>query len=125
MNKDSERETAINNMRNYAEEQFDKLIVYFNSGALVLTIGFVKDIIVMNEDTNKTLLILSWSAFALSLFLILLSHKTALFSADNETIGEKTRSDLWDNSTKCLNWISFILFFTGVALFIIFITKNL
>ena len=32
-------------IRKYAGEHYDKLIIYLSSGALVLTVGFVKDIV--------------------------------------------------------------------------------
>ena len=72
------RNDILLEMRDYAQEEFDKLIVYLNSGALILTIGFVKDITKITEETDTTLLIWSWSSFVCSLLLILLSHKTAI-----------------------------------------------
>ena len=119
------RQDIILKMRDYAEEQFDKLIVYLNSGALVLTIGFVKDIIKINEETDKTLLIWSWSAFVLSLLLILLSHKSAIASSNYEIKGKEKTSDCYDVVTTILNWLSFLILITGLILFIIFISNNL
>ena len=119
------REEIILEMRDYAEEQFDKLIVYLNSGALVLTIGFVKDIIKITKETNITLLILSWCSFVLSLLFILLSHKSALASTNNEIKGKDKLSDCYDMVTTILNWLAFIILIIGLVLFVIFISKNL
>jgi len=119
------RQDVILEMRDYAEEQFDKLIVYLNSGALVLTIAFVKDITKITKETDTTLLILSWSSFVVSLLLILLSHKSALASTNYEIKEKERTSDCFDIITTILNWLSFLILITGLILFIIFISKNL
>jgi len=120
-----DRNKIILEMRDYAQEQFDKLIVYLNGGALVLTIGFVKDITKVTKETDTTLLICSWSSFVISLLLILLSHKSALLSTDLELKGKEKISDNFDIITTILNWMSFIILIIGLFLFIIFISKNL
>ena len=120
-----ERNDILLEMRDYAQEEFDKLIVYLNSGALVLTIGFVKDITKITEQTNTTFLIFSWSCFVLSLLTILLSHKTAILSTDYELKEKETTSDRFDTCTSILNWTSFLALMIGIILFIIFITNNL
>jgi len=119
------RQDVILKMRDYAEEQFDKLIVYLNGGALVLTIGFVKDITKITKETDTTILILSWSSFVVSLLLILLSHKSALASTNYELKLKEKTSDCFDIITRILNWLSFLILITGLILFIIFISKNL
>jgi hypothetical protein len=119
------RNDILLEMRDYAQEEFDKLIVYLNSGALILTIGFVKDITKITEETDTTLLIWSWSSFVCSLLLILLSHKTAILSTDFELKDKETISDRFDTATSLLNWISFIILMIGIILFITFITKNI
>lgn len=125
-NKDiKSRNEILLEMRDYAQEEFDKLIVYLNSGALILTIGFVKDITKITEKTDTTLLIWSWSSFACSLLLILLSHKTAILSTDYELKDKETISDRFDAITSFLNWTSFIILMIGIILFITFITKNI
>ena len=119
------RNDILLEMRDYAQEEFDKLIVYLNSGALVLTIGFVKDITKITEDTDTTLLICSWSSFVCSLLLILLSHKTAILATDFELKEKEITSDRFDTLTSILNWVSFIILMIGIILFITFITKNI
>jgi hypothetical protein len=119
------RNDILLEMRDYAQEEFDKLIVYLNSGALILTIGFVKDITKITEETDTTLLIWSWSSFVCSLLLILLSHKTAILSTDFELKDKETISDRFDTATSLLNWISFIILMIGIILFITCITKNI
>jgi len=123
--KGKQREEFILEMRNYSEEQFDKLIVYLNSGALILTIGFVRDITIITKETDRTLLICSWSAFITSLLFTLLSHKSSLLSTNFELKMKGKTSDCFDLVTSFLNWSSFIILILGISLFIIFISKNL
>ncbi len=111
--------------RSYSAEQFDKLIVYLSGGALVLTVGFTKDIVKINENTNTILLITSWTLFVSSLLLMLLSHKTSIIAMDCELNGKEKRSDNWDIVTEILNWTSTLSLFAGIITFIIFTYKHL
>ena len=111
--------------RNYSSDQFDKQLVYLSAGALVLTIGFVKDLVVITNETSTTLLIISWISFTLSLIAMLLSHRSSVYSMDYELDGKSKKSDDWDLITKFLNWVSTLSLIIGIILFIIFISKNI
>lgn len=111
--------------REYSSEQFDKLLVYLSSGALVLTLGFAKEIVKITDKTDVRLLIISWSLFALSLLFVLISHKTSLISMDLELAGKKKKSDRMDVITDVFNWSALISLITGITFFIIFISCNL
>ena len=86
----------IRKMRDYAAERFDRLMVYLSSGGLVLSIGFIKDIVDINKVDNLTPLIWSWVLFIASLLLILVSHRTSHVAMDKELKGESNKSDAWD-----------------------------
>ena len=118
-------ETTVREIRDYAQEEFDKLIVYLSSGGLVLTVGFVKDLVDLNTAVWKPLLILSWTGFVASLFLILASHKSAIKSMTLELDNKKEQSDDQDETTSNLNFWSFTSLTIAVILFIVFITINL
>ncbi|MCF8219021.1 MAG: hypothetical protein K9I29_01445 [Bacteroidales bacterium] len=122
--KDDWKNTILK-IREYSSEQFDKLLVYLSSGALVLTLGFVKEIVKVTDETDVRLLIASWSLFALSLLLVLISHKTSLISMDLELAGKKKKSDKTDVITDVFNWSALIFLITGIIFFIIFISCNL
>ena len=115
----------IQKIREYSSEQFDKLIVYLSSGALILTLGFVKDIVPMTKETNKSLLIISWSLFTLALILMLLSHKASIISMDYELNEKSHKSNFFDKITELLNWASTFSLMTGVITFIIFVYKHI
>ncbi|MEP1779325.1 MAG: hypothetical protein ABJH72_17450 [Reichenbachiella sp.] len=110
--------------RDYAAEQFDKLVVYISSGALVLTIGFVKDIIDITSKTNTVLLKLSWISFTLALLTILLSQITSVKAMDYQLDYKESKAKRWDKATDWLNWMSVGLLISGIILFIVFIWTN-
>lgn len=112
-------------MRDYAQEQFDKLIVYLSSGGLILTLGFVKDLVDLDEAGWKFLMIASWAGFVISLLLILLSHKSAIKAGTLELQGKHTESDEQDERTNRLNNWSFGFLIAAITVFVLFFTINL
>jgi len=117
--------STVRKMRDYAQEQFDKLIVYLSSGGLVLTVGFVKDLVDLSEANWKCLLILSWAGFIVSLILILLSHRSAIKASTLELKGLSDESDNQDQKTERLNLFSFTILIAAVIVFVVFISINL
>lgn len=115
----------IRKIRDYSSKQFDQLLVYLSGGALVLTLGFAKDIVKITESTNKSLLVIAWSLFALSLILILFSHKSAIKSMDLELDNKTETSNTFDIVTEILNYSSLASLFTGIIVFVIFVIKNI
>ncbi len=113
--------SALYKARYYAEEQYDRLIVYLASGALVLTVGFIEDIVDIDKINNFFPLYLSWSCFVASLLIILISHRTCIFAMDSELNGETSKSDCWDLITKFLNWTSLLALIFGIVSFIAFV----
>jgi len=65
-----------------AGEEFDKQVVYLSGGGLVLTIGFVKDIVKLSATAYLPFLLLSWILFAATLLINLWSHKASAASTD-------------------------------------------
>lgn len=126
-NKIAEKEyfRKIEDIVKYSEEQYDKLIVTLNSGALVLTVGFVSDIVKITESINTILLKLSWISFSLSLLLILISHLTSKSSMLHE-LSEKTgKSDKMNRATNRLNYGSLFALLSGIILFITFVSNTI
>lgn len=116
---------TIRKIRDYAEEQFDKLIVYLNSGALVLTVGFVKDIVKITDETDTSLLKSSWILFTASLLIILVSHKTAIIAMNYELKDEEKISNYWDIITQIFNWTSLGALVGGIISFLLFVSKSI
>ena len=116
---------TIRSSRDYAAEQFDKLIVYISSGGLVLTIGFVKDIVKITDDTNTGLLKSCWIAFTLALMLNLISQWTSVKTMDKQLDEEEKSANTWNTVTDRLNILSALVLIAAILLFIIFVWKNI
>ena len=158
MDKEKELEQYINNLENwlaerkkdldYSLEQFDKLIIMLASGGLVLTIGFVRDIVDITENTNTFLLKGCWYLLAFALIINLLAQISSFlankieigitsieinelktkgeFDENSKPIKSKRRWFNFSNSSvKILNIISFISIIIGISLFIIFVNQNI
>ena len=116
---------TIRKIRDYAEEQYDRLIVYLNSGALIITVGFVKDIVKITSDTETNLLKTSWVFFTASLLFILVSHRTAIIAMDYELKEKEKVSRRWDKVTRVFNWTSLLFLIVGIICFLIFVSKEI
>lgn len=114
----------IYGIRQSADAAFNKLIVYLSSGALALTIGFVKDLVDLKAAECKVLLIAAWIFFIFSLLSILLSYLTTIKSMDLELDENKNESDKWDKKTILLNNASIAFLILGIISFVIFVTLN-
>lgn len=101
------------------------MIVYLSGGGLVLTIGFVGDVIKFETSTAQWLLLTTWICFTTSMITILFSHRSSLKSIDLELIGKDKKSDFWDRITKFLNWVGLLSFILGVILFVIYVMLNM
>jgi hypothetical protein len=120
-----DRTSQLMDLRAEAEQQFDKQIIYLSGGALVFSMGFVKDIIGANNvPICKYLLIISWICFASSLIVNLFSYLSSRQAIDKELIGENKKSNLYNILTKILNWTSIGGLLIGLVLLIIFATLN-
>lgn len=115
----------LDEMRQDNVRQFDKQIVYLSGGGLVLSIGFVKDIIGVDTIPDlKYLLIVSWISFTLSLIANLFAFKTASASINNAMVFDEKLMKIYDKVTSFLNWTSIIALICGLISFIIFVVVN-
>jgi hypothetical protein len=152
MTKNEIDKNYIERLQNYAEstkkaidysiERFDILIITLSSSGLVLSIGFVKDIIKDFSKINPSLLKITWLLFAGALIMNLISqvtgyfaHKTDLANTENAISIEKgkknnfnikgmeLRQSILNSCTLTLNGGSLISLITGIITLIIFISK--
>ncbi len=64
----------------YSVERFDILIISLSSSGMVLSIGFVKDVIPDFSQVNPILLKITWMLFALSLIMNLVSQVSGYYA---------------------------------------------
>lgn len=116
-----------------SQDSFEKQLSYISSGALVLSVGFMKDIIPNAISTSKLKILLGigWVLLIATLLLNLVSHMIASKYA-NKTIeeirGKKYEPDLIIMRNKIiigLNWCSIGTLILGILMITIFIIKNL
>ncbi len=119
-----EERVKLLELREYGEQQFDKLVIYLNSGALVITLGFIERIIGNGLPNFAWILFLSWSLFALSLLFNLYSHRITVKTIDLYLLENDKESDRYNKQVDNLNKASFWLFATGTKAFIIFAIIN-
>src|SRR5665213_4588817 len=86
----------LNDVRDYAETQFDKQIIYLSSGALGLTMIFSKNIIELTTSQFLWPMELAWVCFALAIAFNLASHRTSLKCSDSGIL-KKQFEDALDN----------------------------
>ena len=126
----------------YSVERFDILIISLSTSGLILSIGFVKDIIKDFSKVDPILLKITWLLFASSLIMNLLSQVTGYYAnkMDLKVTKDLIRTEKGEeskinvNRTECfhkifnsftivLNAGSLIGLITGIITLIIFISK--
>jgi hypothetical protein len=116
---------ALNDIRQYGEETFDKLILSLSGGALVFTIGFIKDILGSKPIEYKYVLVSAWILFACSLTFNLISQRTSVYAVDAHLKADACKSNILNRITHGLNNLACLLFVVGIILFVIFAVLNL
>ena len=72
--------------KKYSIDRFDILIISLSSGALGLSISYLKDILKDLHCVNLTSLKMSWILFALAIICNLLSQRTAFVANEKEIL---------------------------------------
>jgi hypothetical protein len=137
-----EHTTTIQKAINYSIERFDILIISLSTSALILSMGFVEDIIKDFSNTNLTLLKVSWALFLSALIVNLLSQVSGYFAnkcelkitqdiisaekKNNEYDTKKSDKikNFFDVLTYVFNALSLLALIIGVTILVIFITIN-
>jgi hypothetical protein len=132
MNKpNQEHRNYLTEAHQKAYEDFDKTVLLLSGGALGVSITFVKDIIGPGMLLGKRALLWSWGCWVASLLMVLLSYyfsQLTLSRAIAELdagLNPQRPGGVYRKFTLLLNALSGLLFFVGLILFIIFVSKNL
>lgn len=112
-----------------SSSQFDKQVLFIASGALGISLAFIKDIVKLDVATNKVLLLLAWIFFGAVILICILSHYTSLKAINYriENLYQKKdkiskRFDWW---TQAFNILMMLFLATGLILLFIFIGINI
>lgn len=111
----------------YSIGKLDDQILYISSGALALSLSFIKDLVPLNQAVFLILLFFSWSFLTLSISLSLYSHLHS-YNAHQEQIDRlENGEDLLDEDkfTKWINKITMGFLILGIVLQVSFAIINL
>lgn len=122
----------IVNAEQKSQDSYDKAVLSLSSGALGISIAFIKDIIGSKPVSMKLFLFLSWGLWGLSILSILFSHfmsiralRQTIRQTDNGKIHDEKPGGNYSKITEILNIVSGIFFAIGVLLITVFVAKNL
>ena len=141
-NLEDHKEKTTANLK-YSIDRFDILIISISSGGLVFSMGFIKDIIQRTQPIDFLLLKISWILFGFAIVLNLFSQVTGYYANNFEfkitknLIRQERKKDMMGNQTsfECkqkimnfftilFNGLSLFLLITGMACFVIFMSKT-
>lgn len=128
----------------YSSDRFDILIISLSTSALILSIGFVKDLIKNFDEIDTGSLKTSWLFFIIALVSNLISQVTGYFASSydikvtdsliSEERGNKPDKNFNKNEKYCnslnystltLNLVSLLCFIVGVIILVQFISNNI
>jgi len=118
-------------------ENFDKYLITFSTGALALSLSFIKDVVPLKDAIWIPLLIVSWAAFILAALVTLISFRFSLSALermvpvlnDYYLNGKPEAYDkhMDDLRTKAVDWCAWgglFFFVLGLICTMIFVSGN-
>src|SRR5260370_30305412 len=117
-------------------ENFDKSILTLSSGALGLSLSFIKDIVPLGHAAWRLLLYLSWGFFGLCILLTVLSYQLGIraqqehlknlpkYYLENDDKAAKQKSWFW-RAVEAFSLVSAGFFAVGLIFTVVFCIKNL
>lgn len=112
-----------------SSKQYDKNVLYVASGALGLSMTFIKDIVDFSSVECKVLLLIAWSILVITILTTLLSHfvsmkalnqKMATIDDDNDP-----KTKMLNGVLEKLNFLMLVLLPLGILFLLIFIYLNI
>jgi len=115
-----------------AQEDYDKTILTLSSGALGISIAFIKNIVGEGPIVAPGFLYWAWICWGASMASILVSFYTSHLAlrreirnlSEGKTI-EDTPGGIFDKITAILNPLSGVLLIVGIILIALFVANNL
>jgi hypothetical protein len=122
--------------RQSSSDEFDKNLLTFSSGALGLSLAFIKDIVPLKNASNMWLLYCSWFALVLCIMATIFSYPLSMKALDKHLIHledyyirGKLRSlnpqNRWSDSVTAARITGGLFFLAGVIATVIFVFLNI
>lgn len=118
-------------------ENFDKYLITFSTGALGLSLSFIKEIVPLKDAIWIPLLIVSWATFILAALVTLISFRFSLLALDRSVpvlhdYYLKGKTEAYDKHmddwrTKAIDWCAWgglFCFVLGLICTMIFVSGN-
>lgn len=118
-------------------ENFDKYLLAFSSGALGLSLTFIKDIVPLKDAIWIPSLIVSWGAFILCILVTLASFRISMRALEKMSpvlddfylngkvdAFNKHLDDPWTKAVDWCAWAGIILFVLGLIFTMMFVSAN-
>ncbi len=119
-------------------ENFDKYMLTFSSGALGLSLAFIKDVVPIGKAVWIPSLISSWVAFVLCILVTLISFRISIRALEKmspcldafylEGKAEAFNKHLEDFWTKAVDWCAYLaigFFILGLTFTMLFVGANI
>lgn len=119
-------------------ENFDKYLLTFSSGALGLSLAFIKDVAPIGQAVWIPSLFASWVAFLLCILVTLVSFRISILALEamvphlndfylnsNAEAFDKHRENWLTKAVEWLAWAGIILFICGVFFTMMFVYANI
>ncbi|MBI3137590.1 MAG: hypothetical protein HYZ15_03290 [Sphingobacteriales bacterium] len=116
-----------------SQDTFEKQLSYISTGALALSVGFIKDIVhPLKDSCYKWMLLTGWGLMILTLLLNLISHmvaghyakKGAQEASDIENSYDPKKIDKRASFIDGINWTTIAMLSCGIILIVLYITLN-
>lgn len=118
-------------------ENFDKYMLTFSSGALALSLGFIKDVVKPENAVSLDWLLASWICFLLCILSTLVSFRVSIRALEKMSLyldefylkgkAEAFNKHLEDFWTKAVDWCAYLaiaFFIIGLTCTMVFVDKN-
>lgn len=118
-------------------ENFDKYIITFSTGALALSLSFIKDVVPLKDAIWIPSLIVSWVAFILAALVTLISFRISIRAMEkmtpvlndfylngNTDAFDKHMDDPWTKAVDWCAWGGIIFFVLGLIFTMMFVGAN-
>ncbi len=118
-------------------ENFDKYLLTFSSGALALSLGFIKDVVKPENAVSLHWLLASWICFLLCILSTLVSFRVSIRALEKmgpyldefylKGQAEAFNKHLEDFWTKAVDWCAYLaiaFFIIGLTCTMVFVDKN-
>jgi hypothetical protein len=120
-----EHNDDIRKLREKAQDEIDKLLVYLSSGGLLASISVLDTVIDIHKACFSWLIKISWWLFVLSLLFTFFSHVSSKKSMNQFLMGNESQSDCIDVVTRGLNYAAMTSLILGIISFVLFTTLNI